>query len=180
MYMAGVNARMVRAAGEVADGLVGHPLFTPEYLRHTVWPALQAGADRAGHTAPVPVAGYVICAVDPDEHHARRMAAAQIAFYASVKTYDAILTLHGFADEARSIRTARRTGDLEGMVDAVSDAMIDTIAVAGTPEQVRDQFTTRWAGLYERTLLYPPSFAGPSATTAVLDAFAPLTSTPVT
>ncbi|UUV28622.1 LLM class flavin-dependent oxidoreductase [Amycolatopsis roodepoortensis] len=66
LYLAGVNARMVRAAGAVADGLVGHPLCTPEYLRHTVRPALQAGAHRAGRTEPVPVAGYVICAVDPD------------------------------------------------------------------------------------------------------------------
>ncbi|OLZ51830.1 MULTISPECIES: LLM class flavin-dependent oxidoreductase [Pseudonocardiaceae] len=178
VYLAGVNARMVRAAGAVADGLVGHPLFTPEYLRHTVRPALQAGADRAGRTGAVPVAGYVICAVDPDENHARRLAAAQIAFYASVKTYDAILALHDFTDEAAAIRAARRAGDLEAMVAAVSDRMIDTIAVAGTPEQVRTQFTTRWAGLYEQTLLYPPSFAGRSATTAVLDAFAPLTCTP--
>ncbi|MFI7680540.1 LLM class flavin-dependent oxidoreductase [Amycolatopsis sp. K13G38] len=177
VYLAGVNTRMIRAAGAVADGLVGHPLFTPEYLRHTVRPALAAGAERAG---PVPVAGYVICAVDPDEDRARRMAAAQIAFYASVKTYDSILTLHGFTDEAGAIQAARRAGDLEAMVAAVSDRMIDTIAVAGTPEQVRSQFAARWAGLYERTLLYPSSFAGPSATTAVLDAFAPLTRTPTT
>src|SRR3954465_15503641 len=32
IYMAGVNARMVEAAGAVADGLIGHPLFTPEYV----------------------------------------------------------------------------------------------------------------------------------------------------
>ena len=28
IFMAGVNARMIEAAGAVADGLVGHPLFT--------------------------------------------------------------------------------------------------------------------------------------------------------
>src|SRR3954454_20390194 len=36
IYMAGVNARMVEAAGAVADGLVGHPLFTPEYVGEVV------------------------------------------------------------------------------------------------------------------------------------------------
>src|SRR5918992_3764030 len=40
IYMAGVNARMVEAAGAVGDGLVGHPLFTPEYTRDVVRPAL--------------------------------------------------------------------------------------------------------------------------------------------
>ena len=90
-----------------------------------------------------------------------------------MKTYDAILALHGFTGEAAAIRAARRAGDLEAMVAAVSDDMIDTIALAGTPEQVRARFEQRWAGLYERTLLYPPSFAGPSATTAVIDTFTP-------
>ncbi len=47
IYMAGVNARMVEAAGAVADGLIGHPLFTPEYVREVVRPALARGAERA-------------------------------------------------------------------------------------------------------------------------------------
>lgn len=172
-YLAGVNARMVHAAGAAADGLVGHPLFTPEYLRHTVQPALAAGAERAGRDGPVPIAGYVICAVDADETRARQWAAAQIAFYASVKTYDPVLALHGFSAEAAAIRAAQRAGDLQAMVAAVTDRMIDTIALAGTPEHVRARFAHRWAGLYEHTLLYPPSFAGTAATTAVIDAFTP-------
>src|SRR3954462_9672911 len=40
IFMAGVNARMVEAAGAVADGLIGHPLFTPEYVSEVVRPAL--------------------------------------------------------------------------------------------------------------------------------------------
>src|SRR5881394_4541352 len=46
IFMAGVNARMVEAAGAVADGLIGHPLFTPKYVREVVRPALARGADR--------------------------------------------------------------------------------------------------------------------------------------
>ncbi|WP_371878816.1 LLM class flavin-dependent oxidoreductase [Amycolatopsis roodepoortensis] len=89
------------------------------------------------------------------------------------------MTLHGFTDEAAAIRTAHKAGDLEAMVAAVTDQMIDTIALAGTPDQVRAQFDARWAGLYEHTLLYPPSFAGPSATTAVIDTFAPSHTPPI-
>src|SRR4029077_18921636 len=46
LYMAGVNARMVEAAGAVADGRVGHPLFTPRYVSEGVRPALASGAER--------------------------------------------------------------------------------------------------------------------------------------
>src|SRR5206468_12662201 len=38
VYLAGVNARLVEAAGAVADGLCGHPLFTPEYVAKGVRP----------------------------------------------------------------------------------------------------------------------------------------------
>src|SRR3954468_8291680 len=54
VYMAGVNARMIEAAGAVSDGLVGHPLFTPEYTSEVVRPALARGAERAGRAAPPP------------------------------------------------------------------------------------------------------------------------------
>src|SRR5919106_802125 len=48
LYMGGVNARMVEAAGAVADGLVGHPLFTRGYVEDVVRPALAKGARRSG------------------------------------------------------------------------------------------------------------------------------------
>src|SRR2546425_9350503 len=71
LYMAGVNPRMIEAAGAVADGLVGHPLFTPEYVETVARPALERGAHRAGRTQPVPIAGYLTCSVDPDRERAR-------------------------------------------------------------------------------------------------------------
>src|SRR5205823_8571346 len=83
IYMAGVNARMVEAAGAVADGLVGHPLFTPEYVREVVRPALARGAARAGRPAPPPLAGYLTCSVSPDRAEARAAAAAVIAVNSS-------------------------------------------------------------------------------------------------
>src|SRR5438270_6766890 len=66
IYMAGVNPRMVEAAGRVADGLVGHPLFTAEYVRDVVRPALAKGAEHAGRDAPVPIAAYLSCSVAHD------------------------------------------------------------------------------------------------------------------
>src|SRR5207237_5854326 len=58
VYLAGVNPRMIEAAGRVGDGLVGHPLFTPEYVREVARPALAHGAERAGRDTAVPIAGY--------------------------------------------------------------------------------------------------------------------------
>jgi DNA-directed RNA polymerase subunit beta' len=106
IYMAGVNPRMVEAAGAVGDGLVGHPLFTAEYVREVVRPALARGAERAGREEPVPIAGYLTCSVDADREAARRGAAAVIAFNSTVKSYAVVHRLHGFEPQVEAIRTA--------------------------------------------------------------------------
>jgi probable F420-dependent oxidoreductase len=171
VYMAGVNARMVEAAGAVADGLVGHPLFTPEYVREVVRPALARGAERQGRERPPPIAGYLTCSVSEDREAARRDAAAVVAFNSTVKTYRATHQVAGFEREAEAIREAWSRRDPAAMVAAVTDEMIDAITLAGTPDEVRQRFTERWEGVYERTLLWPPSFRGAYALKAAIETF---------
>jgi alkanesulfonate monooxygenase SsuD/methylene tetrahydromethanopterin reductase-like flavin-dependent oxidoreductase (luciferase family) len=168
--MAGVNARMIEAAGAVSDGLVGHPLFTPEYVREVVRPSLARGAERGERAAP-PIAGYLVCSVGEERDRAREHAAAIIAFNSSVKTYRATHQVSGFEREAEAIRAAWSVGDFAGMAAAVSDQMIDAIALAGTAEEVRERFVERWEGVYERTLLWPPAFLGEQGVRAAVDAF---------
>jgi alkanesulfonate monooxygenase SsuD/methylene tetrahydromethanopterin reductase-like flavin-dependent oxidoreductase (luciferase family) len=139
IYMGGVNPRMIEAAGAVADGLVGHPLFTPEYTRQGVRPALARGAERAGRPDPPPIAGYLTCFVNEDGAVARAAARGVIAFNSTVSTYRPVLAHHGSEANAEEIRAAWTRGDGAGMAAAVSDEMIATIAVAGTPRRSGSQ-----------------------------------------
>ena len=177
--MAGVNARMVEAAGRVGDGLVGHPLFTPEYVAEVVRPALMRGAELAGRRRDVPIAGYLICAVAEDADQARHDAASQVAFSAVVRAFDPIQRLHGFEREVAEIREAFRAGDLRRMTALVSEKMLETFAVYGTPDQARQRYESRFAGVYEQPLLlFPCMGVEPGRLregwTAVIDAFGPL------
>jgi probable F420-dependent oxidoreductase len=171
IYMAGVNVRMIEAAGAVADGLVGHPLFTPEYTRDVVRPALARGAERSGRVEPPPIAGYLTCRVANDGDAARQAARAVIAFNSTVSTYRPVLAHHGWDGHAERIRAAWHRGDLAGMTAAVSDEMLNTIALAGTAEEVRAQYTQRRDRLFERTLLWS-AYGGLEDACAVIDAFA--------
>jgi probable F420-dependent oxidoreductase len=171
VYLAAVGPRMVEAAGRVADGHVGHPLFTRQYVAEIVRPALARGANRTGRNQRVPIAGYVICSVSDDSGRARDEAAAQIGFYSTVKSYDLIHRLHGFEGEVSAIRQAFSQRDAKGMTAAVSDRMLDAMAVFGTPEEARQRFLARFHGVYERPLLYSPSFGlDPSRLAENLDA----------
>jgi probable F420-dependent oxidoreductase len=172
IYLAGVNPRMIRAAGTVGDGLVGHPLFTPEYVRDIARPALEDGAERGGREHAVPIAGYLTCSVNEDRDAARQAARAVVAFNSTVKTYRIIHRHHGFEHHAERIRQLWVDGNFAAAVHAVPDEMLDTIALAGTPDEVRLRYAERWAGLYEHTLLWPPAFAGIDGVHAVIDTFA--------
>lgn len=170
IYMAGVNARMIEAAGAVADGLVGHPLFTPEYTRDVVRPALARGAERAGRAAPPPIAGYVTCVAGEDSEAARAAARGVVAFNSTVSTYRPILSHHGFDEQADRIRAAWEERDWGGMAAAVTDEMLDAIAIAGTPDEVRSQYEQRREGLFERALLWTP-LGGLDGVRATISAF---------
>jgi probable F420-dependent oxidoreductase len=158
VYLAGVNRVMVRTAGEVADGLVGHPLYSRRYLAEVVRPAVDDGLRRAGRSPDgFDLAGYVITSISDDREQARAEARRQIGFYATTITYDPILDLHGWQAEKEGIRAAWRKFDIAGMEGAVSDEMLEQIAVAGTPDECRAQLA-RYDGLLDHVLIYPPSF----------------------
>ena len=176
IYLAGVNKRMVRAAGAVGDGLVGHPLFTKKYVDELVRPALDEGTATSQRGEPVPIAGFVICSVDESSEQAQRRAKAQIAFYSVVRSYAPILAMHGFESHAAEIREAWARRDAEAMISAVSDDMLETIAIAGTPEEARQQMSEKFSDRYEETLFYAPSFMVKSgdfedSLIAILDTF---------
>jgi hypothetical protein len=50
--------------------------------------------------------------------------------------------------------------------------MIDTIALAGTPEEVRERWDAEWDGLYETPLLWAAPFRGLDGVRSVIDTFA--------
>jgi probable F420-dependent oxidoreductase len=158
VFTAGVNPRMIESAGRVADGFLGHTLFSPRYLREVALPAIARGAERAGRDhGDVSVVTFVLASAGEDEDLARRDAAAMIAFYGSVKTYGALFERCGFGPEAGVIREAFARRDVDGMVAAVSEAMVEEFALAGTPEQVAGRLA-RFDGLVDEVVLFPPSF----------------------
>jgi alkanesulfonate monooxygenase SsuD/methylene tetrahydromethanopterin reductase-like flavin-dependent oxidoreductase (luciferase family) len=163
---------MIEAAGAVGDGLVGHPLYTPRYVREVARPALARGAEGAGRDPAVPIAGYLTCSVAADRDAARQAARAVVAFNSTVKTYRVVHRLHGWEEHAEAIRAAWMGGDFAGAVGLVPDEMLDTIALAGTADEVRERYAERWEGVYDATLLWPPAFTGMDGVRDVISAFA--------
>ena len=148
IYVAGVNRGMIRAAAAVADGLIGHPIFTRKYISERVLPELEGSSCE--------LAPYVVCSISDDVDLARREARAQIAFYYTTRLYHSVLDVHGWRPVGEEIAQAFRRGDFAAMADAVPDELVDAIAIAGRPQEVRDRIR-QWDGLSDHLLLYSPS-----------------------
>jgi probable F420-dependent oxidoreductase len=156
ILLAAVGPVMARVAGEVADGLLGHPLASPRYLREVVAPAIVSGLERAGRPASAcPISATLLVSLGDDADEARRAARLQIAFYATTPSYKAILELHDRKALPRDLRRAFVNGDRARMAELIDDELLDAIAIAGRPDEAMDRLRA-WEDIAERTILGVP------------------------
>ena len=157
IVLAAVQRRMCELVGEIADGVLFNVLSTPRYVREFALPHMERGAARARRSArAVERAAAITAAVDSEPGQARRWARHHIAYYSVIPYFDVMFELHSFEREAAAIRAAAARGDTAGMISAVSEEMIDTFAIAGTPDQCRAQLR-EWSAV-DIAVLFPPTF----------------------
>jgi probable F420-dependent oxidoreductase len=135
IVVAALNPRMLRLAGEVADGVLLN--YLP--ATHVAWSVEQvrrgeaAAGQRPGTTT---VYAYVHVGV-ADVAAARAPARRDLFSYAVVDAYARNFERAGFADEVAAVRERFAAGDRDGAVAAVSDRMVDAIDIVGDEGVVR-------------------------------------------
>ena len=157
IWVAAVNRGMIAAAGRVADGLVGHPIATRRWHREVTLPGLRAAEAAAGRSpGACPLRPYVIVSLGRDREQAVRDAKQQIGFYFTTELYHSVLELHGLRAVGAACRAALKRFDVRAMADAIPDALVEEIAIAGTPDEARDRLA-QWRELSDYPLLYAPT-----------------------
>jgi len=158
IYLAGVNERLARVAGEVADGFCAHPMNSPEYLTEVVRPSIEEGAKQAGRD---PSAVAVVCPVftivgdpGPDLDRQREAVRLQIAFYGTTPSYSRIFEVHGRDDLTAKLGTAMRSGDRARMAAEIDDDLLDAFSVTAPWDGLAAALRRRFAGLAERIFPY--------------------------
>lgn len=161
IHIAAVGDVMTRLAGEIGDGWLGHELGSPRYLSERIMPNLERGIRRARRKLQeLEVIASGCCVIDRDGKQAKRMAAGLVAFYATVRTYEPFFAYHGFGEEASKIQERFREGDEKGMIEACPDEMVDALALAGTPDEVRSRLR-EYEGKADGMKLSPPTHLVP-------------------
>jgi hypothetical protein len=120
---------MLRAAGEIADGVILW-LCTPAYIERVVVPEVTTGRERAGR----PLDGFDVVAAVPsaatdDDAPAYETVRNDLLPYFGLPFYRAMLERSGFGDELAAFDAA--AGDVDAMRAAISDRFLAALTAIG-------------------------------------------------
>jgi coenzyme F420-dependent oxidoreductase len=172
---AGMGPKAVELAARFADGW--HALMvTREGIRDRL-ADLERGADLADRDPEeVRVTLSLTCAALDDRERARESVRQHIAFYVGGMGtfYRDSLARVGHEATANEIHDSWQAGDREAALAAIDDDLLDSLAVAGTPDEARERFETFAAidGVDAVSVSFPRD-ATSEEIDATLDALAP-------
>lgn len=157
IYLAAVNERNVKLAGELADGLCLHSFNTPRYTEEKILPWLETAAAEHGRSLDeitISASPFVVTGSDDAEREARReMVRMRIAFYGSTPAYKPVMATHGWADVGRELWSLSKDGKWGEMVGLVTDEMVAEFAIEAPPEEIAGAVREAYDGVADRVML---------------------------
>lgn len=136
LYLAALRPKMIEMAAEVGDGVIFNlwpKSALPKMMEHVAIGAARAGKDPA----TVEIVNRAMVLVTDDKAEARDRFRAVFSPYYATPVYNAFLAWAGHADAASTISEGWAEKDRAKTGGAISDALIDEIAVIGSAEEVR-------------------------------------------
>jgi 5,10-methylenetetrahydromethanopterin reductase len=130
IYYAALALETARLGGEIADGLMLY-LCPPERMRKSIDVAREAAKQHG--RKPSDIAATVGLPVFLHDDLKVAYAAAQrgLAFYGALPFYNRLIARSGFESAATAIMAAAKRNDASAMAAAVTEPMIDSLALVG-------------------------------------------------
>ena len=175
IYFSAVRPKMLGVCGEEADGVI--LVFTTLDTGAEVRQHIAAGAERAGRDpGAVEVTSLLPTAAAGDPADAFDALRPGVAMYTGFfPRYNRVAVDQGYGEEAAAIAEAWGRGDHAAAIGAVSDAHVDSVCIAGSPERCRERIAAYHASGIDLPMVAPMA-TGPNAkemTEATIRACAP-------
>ncbi|MHB8748152.1 MAG: TIGR03617 family F420-dependent LLM class oxidoreductase [Aggregatilineales bacterium] len=160
IYIAGVGPHLCKLAGELCQGFHVHAFHTPRYLREVILPAIAQGTASVGRTradVQMTCGIFVVTgATDAEIAANANTIKAQIAFYASTPSYEAVMQLHGWEAPTAKLNEMSKRNRWGEMADLITDEMLHEFAVVAPYDQLAKRVRERYDGLLDRVAYYFP------------------------
>ncbi|HEV8573181.1 MAG TPA: LLM class flavin-dependent oxidoreductase [Dehalococcoidia bacterium] len=158
IWIAALRGPLISLAAEIADGVIGHPIWSIDWLTNRIPESLARGLKRGGRQrSDVEFNAWLWVAISGDRAQAIEDTRATVAFYAGVEQYEEYFAAHGFREEARRLQEAVKRGDYLGAAHLVPDEMAQTFVVCGSADEVRKKVEPTWEVVDSLTLV-PPAY----------------------
>lgn len=156
IWIAALRGPAVRLAAEVAQGVMGHPMWSIDWAVERIQPDLAAGLGKAGRKREeVDLNLWLWCAPNDDTEEAIEDSRATVAFYAGMEQYESFFAAHGYRDQARRLQEQVRRREVGANRDLVPDAMVQTFVLCGKPADVERRVERAWT-VADSMCLVPP------------------------
>ena len=152
---------MNEMAAEVADGNLVMPFNSDRHMRERTMPAIERGLATAGRSRDdIEIVAEVIVGVGrtDEELQAARAVKSLLSFYGSTPAYKPVLDVEGWGDLQPELNTLSKRGEWGEMANLITDDMIETIGVYGTPKQCAEEIVRRYGDDVQRVCAYFPFY----------------------
>ena len=154
IYLAAVNAKMLRLAGEIADGVL--LTWVPLGAVEQVVAEIRAGAKAVGRDPKdLDIAMYLRTCVTDDRAAAVQWLRHDITGYAVADVYSRVFRRFGFQAEVAAMQDAWRRGDRALAMAQIADPMVDALGVIGTADVCREKVEAFVAAGVDEPIILP-------------------------
>lgn len=156
-----LGPKMNEMAADVADGVFVMPFNSGTHMAEQTMPAIDRGLATAGRTRDdFEIIVEVIVGVGRNDEELERARGVRnlLAFYGSTPAYRPVLDVHGWGDVQPELNRLSKQGDWATMGSLITDEMVDTIAVHGTPDEVAKEIVRRYGDYSNRVSAYFPYY----------------------
>ncbi|MEM7543473.1 MAG: LLM class flavin-dependent oxidoreductase [Pseudomonadota bacterium] len=154
IYMAALRPKMIEMAAQHGDGIIFNlwpSSALPKMLDH-----VKSGAAKSGKTPDdIEIVNRAMVLVTDDKALGRNLFRERFAPYYATPVYNAFLSWAGYGDVAADISAGWQAKDRERTTKALSDELIDEIAVIGSAAEVRERVKAQASAGINTTIIAP-------------------------
>ena len=149
IYLAAINQKMVDLAWNIGNGVIFY-LRPLNEMKQTI--------SKMQSKKKIDVTCQLITCVSENSEEAIERAKKTVAFYISVgDIYRKFLAKNGFENETSNIFEEFKRSGFKSNHELVSDSMLNSLAISGTPDECKRQLTSFVdAGIDQRILQFNP------------------------
>jgi len=136
LYLAALRANMIEMAAEVGDGIIFN--LWPQGALPKMMEHVRIGAERAGKNwQDIEIVNRAMVLCTDDKERGRALFRAAFGPYYATPVYNKFLAWAGYTEAANTISEGWAEKNREKTASAMTDEMIDEIAIIGNREEIQ-------------------------------------------